>query len=96
MPETAAHHIVAGVAPAAQTARDILDHFGIDINSAANGVFLPASSKSPNPTGAAVHSTLHTGEYYTTVNNMLSQATSAEDAIAILQAIASDLKSGGL
>ena len=37
----AAHHIVAGTARLAQDARDVLYKFGVGINDAVNGVFLP-------------------------------------------------------
>ena len=35
----AAHHIVAGKAPSAEAARQILLEYGVDIDDAANGVF---------------------------------------------------------
>jgi hypothetical protein len=41
-----------------------LTQYGIDVNIAENGVFLPRNLGSANPLGAAVHSTLHTGGYY--------------------------------
>ena len=50
--ESAAHHIVAGGAAAAAQARAVLQRFGIGINDAANGVFLPATRASANPLGA--------------------------------------------
>ncbi len=40
------------------------------------------------------HTTLHTGKYYTTVNTMLSKATSKEHAIEILDDIAEMLQNG--
>jgi RHS repeat-associated protein len=93
---TAAHHIVAGGAGAAAPARAVLRRFGISINDAANGVFLPATRASPNPTGAAVHSTLHTNDYYRTVNAMLGAATTRVEAEAALGEIRAALVSGGL
>jgi hypothetical protein len=93
---SAAHHIVAGNAPAAARARAVLERFGIGINDAANGVFLPASRAAPNAAGAAVHSTLHTGAYYQTVNQMLLGATTRAEAEAALGAIRQGLLSGGL
>jgi len=47
----AAHHIVAGLLPHAEDARQMLVEFDIDINTAENGVFLPANLKSSNPSG---------------------------------------------
>ncbi len=93
---SAAHHIVAGTAPGAARARAVLRGFGIRINDEVNGVFLPASRASPNPTGAAVHSTLHTGAYYHRVNQMLAAATTRAEAEAVLAAIRRSLLSGGL
>jgi hypothetical protein len=93
---SAAHHIVAGTAPAAERARAVLERFGIGINDAVNGVFLPATRASPNAAGAAVHSMLHTDEYYQTVNQMLLGATTRAEAEAVLDAIRQALLSGGL
>jgi hypothetical protein len=66
--DTAAHHIVAGYDPRAMAARQVLQREGIGINEADNGVFLPRNTKVANPTGAQVHSKLHTNAYYNAVN----------------------------
>jgi ABC-type transporter Mla subunit MlaD len=95
-PGSAAHHIVAGNAEKAAPARAVLDRFGIDINEAANGVFLPASRTAPNAAGSAVHSTLHADEYYQMVNEALSQATTRQEALQVLDALRQGLLSGGL
>jgi hypothetical protein len=97
-PGAAVHHIVPlnARAPAAKRAREILARFGIGINDAANGVFLPATRKAPNPTGAAVHSELHTTRYYVTVNKRLGEAKTRAEAEAILASIRKELLSGGL
>jgi hypothetical protein len=94
-PSTAAHHIVAGDAHGARPAHDVLTQFRIDINAAENGVFLPRDKDAPNPSGAAVHASLHTGPYYRAVNSALGQATNREEAIAILDRIRKRLLSGG-
>ena len=94
-PESAAHHIVAGNAREAGKARRILEKVGIGINEAANGVFLPATRASANPTGAAVHSTLHTKSYYAYVNELLSTATTRAQAEAALAQIREALLGGG-
>jgi hypothetical protein len=91
----AAHHIVAGMAEAAAPARQVLARFGIGLNEASNGVFLPGTIAADNAAGAAVHSTLHTSEYYDAVNQALSQATSREGALQILNEIRSALLGGG-
>lgn len=92
---SAAHHIVAGSAARAAEARAVLQRYGIDINDAGNGVFLPARMTSPNPTGAAVHSTIHTNAYYAEVNSLLGQATTRGEALDALAYVRSQLLSGG-
>jgi hypothetical protein len=71
-----------------------LEEYGIDINDEANGVWLPRNLSAPNPYGSAVHSTLHTPEYYDYVNNQLFEAESQDDVIAILNNIRTDLFEG--
>ncbi|MBO1269295.1 AHH domain-containing protein [Arthrobacter cavernae] len=93
--ETAAHHIVAWNAKRAASGRDVLSTFGIGIDDAVNGVFLPRSSKSSNPTGAAVHSRIHTKDYYEQVNDLLQGASSTDEVIDALDYVRSRLLSGG-
>jgi len=78
------HHLVAWDAPLAAPSRDILENFGIDINEAANGVFL----------SRAMHSRLHTHAYYDAVYDELLKATSKDDALAILEGIRQRLLKG--
>jgi hypothetical protein len=92
----AAHHIVAHGALAADPARAVLAKFGIGINDAANGVFLPGNSAATNGMGAAVHSVIHTAKYYRTVNEILSGAATREQALQQLGAIRDALLRGGL
>ena len=73
----------------------MLDGFGIDINRAANGVFLPRDTKVPDLSGASVHSTLHTNSYYAEVNRLLGQATNRAEALDALDFIRGELSSGG-
>jgi hypothetical protein len=91
---SAAHHMVAGNAPQAAQARAVLARFDIDINSAANGIFLPANQQSANFTGSAVHSVLHTNDYYRAVNDALGAATSQSEALDILARIRESLLRG--
>jgi hypothetical protein len=95
---SATHHIVAGGAPDAESARDLLKGFGIGINDADNGVFLASNKVTALLTGSqtAVHSALHTKTYYDTVNEMLSFAKNEAEARAILRDIKNKLLSGGL
>jgi len=88
---TAAHHIVADSDPRAAPAVAILRRFGLDLNSADNGVFLPRYLSSPNPYANAVHSVIHTDRYYAAVNARLLMATSQYEARRILNSIATDL-----
>ena len=89
--KNAAHHIVAGMARLAQDSRDVLTRFGIGINDAVNGVFLPTVKGVSN---AAYHNTLHTEAYYKWVNSLLSDAQSREEVINILKYIADCLTKG--
>jgi hypothetical protein len=93
---SAAHHIVAGASPRAAEARSVLGRHGIDINDAANGVWLPATKQSPNGAGAAVHSTTHTVRYYTEVNRILGGATSRGEVLDALGSLRGRLLGGGL
>ncbi len=95
-PGAAAHHIVAGNAKYAEKSRALLQRLGIGINDAANGVFLPATKATVNPTGAAVHSSIHTRIYYESVHALLRRASSRKQAEAILAQIRRKLLTGGL
>ncbi|MFG3659380.1 AHH domain-containing protein, partial [Streptomyces sp. NPDC047706] len=80
--------------PKAAAARQRLAKFGIDINDASNGVFLPRGSASANPTGASVHSRIHTNDYYTYVNDMVGGARNASEARDVLAHIRRQLQGG--
>ena len=69
--ESDAHHIVAANALGAAVSKELLKGAGIDINSPANGVYLPSNLRSANPTGATVHSVVHTTRYYAQVERRL-------------------------
>jgi hypothetical protein len=92
--ESAAHHIVAQGSARASQARAVLNRFGIDINSAANGVFLPANLRSANAVGSAVHSTLHTRAYYMAVNGAMAASRTRAEAEVALNAIRQSLLNG--
>ena len=84
----AAHHIVAGEAEKANEARSILYKFGIDINAAENGVFLPIEKGVSN---ASYHPSLHTSEYYSKVNTLLRGAQSKQEVLWTLEYIRNEL-----
>ena len=81
---SAAHHVVAGAAPGAATARATLERFGVGINDAINGVFLPS----------AQHATLHTKQYFEAVNSALSSAKTRAEVEQTLQFIARGIQAG--
>ncbi len=87
----AAHHIVAGKAANAEGARQILEKFDIDINHSGNGVFLPTKK---GVSDAAYHPSLHTDVYYQNVERRLKEATSRDEALSILNDIATELQEG--
>jgi hypothetical protein len=58
--------------------------------------FLPRNLGSANPSGAAVHSSVHTGAYYETVNELMLGATSQGEALDALAYLRGGLLSGGL
>jgi RHS repeat-associated protein len=98
--ETAAHHIVAGRVAAADPARIVMQRFGVHLDDAANGVFLPRFPTSVNPSGAVVHSTLHSNQlsaqYYARVNYLLGQARTRDQVISTLGYIRDRLLAGRL
>lgn len=89
-------HIVAGGADAAAPARNVLAKYGIDINAAENGVFLPANKLAPSPSGATVHQPMHSGNYYRTVNDLLTSATTRAEAIGAPAYLRQSLLGGGV
>ncbi|WP_176738273.1 DNRLRE domain-containing protein [Micromonospora pallida] len=88
------HHIVAGNSPKATPARAQLHRFGIGVNDAENGVWLPRSSSSPNPTGASVHSRIHTNEYYNYVNDLMGGARNRSEALDVINHVRRQLQGG--
>jgi RHS repeat-associated protein len=81
---SAAHHIVADGAARAAPARQILQRFNVDVNSAGNGLFLPAGQ----------HARIHTNAYYDAVNEALSQATNRQQVMEILKDIGRQVQQG--
>lgn len=82
---SAAHHVVAGAAPGAATARATLERFGVGINDAINGVFLPSAQHA---------ATLHTKQYFEAVNSALSSAKTRAEVEQTLQFIARGIQAG--
>ena len=91
------HHIVppGRNLPDAEACRNILAKFGVDVDHAANGVFLPANLSSPNPGGAIVHKILgNNKKYYEKVRESLEKATSQAELLRRLERIGETLKNG--
>ena len=93
-PGYAAHHIVAGNDQRAAPAREMLKKFGISINSAVNGVFLPADKATEIINGETIHASLHTQPYFDAVEDALRMATTREEAADALRRIGRALQSG--
>jgi len=89
-----AHHIAAGTASLAEPARTVLKSFGIGINDAVNGVFLPADKATQIIAGKTFHRSLHTIPYYEAVNNALEPLTTRQQVIDKLRSIARALEAG--
>lgn len=89
-----AHHVVEGTDPAAQGTRQLFEEVNLDINDAANGIFLPDGSEASIFKGAA-HLTSHTAEYSQWVyERLLPYRGNREAIIAELTRIKHDLYDG--
>jgi hypothetical protein len=92
------HHIVGRLHQYAEVARGYLFNWGIGINDADNGVFLPRNDKTqvasiPNAHG---HQGLHTQRYYFTITMRLAKVSQGpkEAGRTVLRTIKSELLSG--
>ena len=90
-PDTAAHHIVPYGDRRAQRIRDLLGSFNppIDLNSAANGVFLPSRPGSTAP--GAYHPSLHSDDYYDALRDDFRNVGTRDEAIEALDRIRDQL-----
>lgn len=95
-----AHHIIPeGMdIPELNEARAIMNRYGVDLNSASNGVFLPNAKDLPHAGSATVHSGSHTAEYARYVANAIKRAnpTSAADITEVLNRLRKELLNGTL
>lgn len=100
-PGEAAHHIVPATAPGASQARAILDSYGITINDAENGVYLPtkngvlAANKNGEAVSGITHNGMHPGDYVNNVNQQIIDANKLGGEIAVrtqLEFIRNELK----
>ena len=90
----AAHHIVEGTDPAAKGSREILDRFGIGINSAENGMLLPTDVNSIYK--GAIHTTSHSKAYSEYVYSQLKGCKTRDEVIVKLTEIKSHIYDGKL
>ncbi|MDP8162410.1 hemagglutinin repeat-containing protein [Pasteurella skyensis] len=89
---TQAHHIVGGTTGIGKATRKRLEKLGIDVNSSANGVFLPGCGSSKAI--GMVHCGKHTQAYEEAIAAKLEFATTKEEAIEILSDIRKQLLDG--
>ena len=96
----AAHHIVPVKDKRAKAARDILSEYGIDLNAAVNGVFLPRVKEHKWVGDESRHIGGHSLDYINYVTNRLrrvrSYGGSQADIVDVLNDIRSELLSGSL
>jgi RHS repeat-associated protein len=78
-----AHHIVAAQKAIAEPARRTLARFGVELDSAENGVFLPGKFHQSLP-----------DSYYRDVNRVLGEATNREQVVERLRTIGDELLTG--
>jgi hypothetical protein len=91
------HHILPFEDSRVSGLRDSLEKLGVDahdLNSAANGVWLPRGSQVANAEGAARHEFTFSNQYIRELKNRLQGATSREDALERLRQFGSDLRNG--
>ena len=94
---TCAHHIVALGDPEARESRNLLYNWGIGINDADNGVFLPSKGMGlPDHPNAAHHTPSHKQLYHLEVYSQLSRRNGSEDGRRGLRSLKSQLLSGEL
>ncbi|WP_313318754.1 RHS repeat-associated core domain-containing protein, partial [Pseudomonas sp.] len=84
---TAAHHIVGDSAKLAAPARAILNKHGIDVDGAANGVFLPNRFNTDVSVPGILHNGKHPNSYFESVNKIIANADAAGGKDAVLKAI---------
>jgi RHS repeat-associated protein len=97
-PGTAAHHIVLSGSknPAVVRARDHMLKLGMNVDEAANGVYLPVNDAARRSLGwsSATHNNVHTQRYYDEVARLVTQQTSAAGVRSTLASIRSQLLAG--
>ena len=92
----AAHHIVASGEPLAEGSREKLAGWGIGINDADNGVYLPNSpmAEIPNHPNALLHRPIHTEQYYINVYARLRLASDQDSGRLRLRRMKAEMLAG--
>ena len=81
------HHIVPWNDKEATRAREILAHFGIDIDNAANCAVLPSGSDAlSKAVGMMNHAKVHTNSYFARLTDMLENCLTKDDVYDVLDA----------
>jgi hypothetical protein len=91
------HHILPFDDSRVASVRNQLEELGVDahdLNSAANGVWLPRGSQVANAEGAARHEFTFSNEYIGELKNRLQGSSSREDALQRLRQFGNDLRNG--
>lgn len=95
--DVCAHHIVALHDPEALLSRNLIFGWGIGINDADNGVFLPRSSTGlPGHPDAPRHHPHHRVAYHLAVSDQLQYAENTQEGRATLQFLKTKILSGSL
>ncbi|MEX0297122.1 RHS repeat-associated core domain-containing protein, partial [Pseudomonas putida] len=84
---TAAHHIVGDTAKLAAPGRAILKKHGIDVDGAANGVFLPNRFNTDVSVPGILHNGKNPNSCFESVNEILTNVDAAGGKDAVLKAI---------
>ena len=84
--------------PELDEVRAILQRYGVDLNLASNGVFLPNSQDLQHAGSATVHSGSHTGEYARYVADYIKNGNpqSANEVAELLNDLRTKLLNGTL
>ena len=90
------HHIVPSNDPRGKEAQDIMKSFGIDLNEAENGIYLPDPNLTPGNGFVTRHSRTYTDAYFKELNADLASVKSGtkQDILDKLGEIQSKLSSG--
>jgi hypothetical protein len=93
----AAHHIVPARDarfPSGEKCRKILEKFGLGLNEAENGVYLPTTLSDAVTSGSTIHGKVHNEAAYAKVFDAISPSVSKTDLIERLDGVRVKLRNG--